>query len=300
MDIKEEILKLKKDRKAVILAHNYQLPEIQDTADYLGDSLELAKISRGLDSELIVFCGVKFMAETAKILSPKKTVLLPAEDAGCPLADSITKEELLSLRSRYPQAKVVSYVNTSAVIKAETDVCCTSANAVGVVKNIESRQVIFVPDKNLGAWVKKKVLDKEIIVWQGSCYVHEKFSLEDLEQSRKDHSLAEILVHPECRPEVQDKADFVLSTSGMLRRAKESSSKEFIIGTEYDMIHRLKKDVPSKKFFSLGGLKICRDMKKITLKELYVSLLENKYEVFLDEGVLSKAEKPLLEMVKYA
>lgn len=295
-----DIVRLKKNRKAVILAHNYQLPEIQDKADFLGDSLELAKISRRLDSELIVFCGVRFMAETAKILSPEKTVLLPAEEAGCPLADSITKEELLSLKSRYPQAKVVSYVNTSAVIKAETDVCCTSANAVEVVRNIESRQVIFVPDRNLGAWVRKKVPDKKIIVWQGSCYVHEKFSLEDIERSRRDHPLAEILVHPECRPEVQDKADFVLSTSGMLKRAKESSSEEFVIGTETDMIYRLKKENPSKKFFSLGESKVCRDMKKITLKELYVSLLENKYEVFLDEVTLSRAEKPLSEMVKYA
>ena len=300
MGIREEILKLKKDRKAVILAHNYQLPEIQDIADFLGDSLELAKISQRLDSELIVFCGVRFMAETAKVLSPKKTVLLPAEGAGCPLADSITKEELLSLKSCYPQAKVVSYVNTSAEIKAETDVCCTSANAVGVVKNIESGQVIFVPDKNLGAWVKKNVLDKEIIVWQGSCYVHEKFSLDDLDKSRKDYPLAEILVHPECRPEIQDKADFVVSTSGMLKRAKESPSKEFIIGTESEMIYRLKKGNPSKKFFSLGEPKVCRDMKKITLKELYSSLLENKYEISFDEEVLSKAEKPLSEMAKYA
>ncbi|MFH1503818.1 MAG: quinolinate synthase NadA [Candidatus Omnitrophota bacterium] len=300
MSIKEKIIELKKKQGAVVLAHNYQLPEIQDAADYLGDSLELSKISQSLKERVIVFCGVRFMAETAKILSPDKKVILPVEDAGCPLADTIEPGQLRELKQKYPDAWVVSYVNSSAEIKALSDVCCTSANAVKVVKNIKAKQVIFIPDKNLGWWVQKNVTDKEIILWQrGYCYVHQDFALEELGQARRDYPKAEILVHPECRKEILERADFVVSTSGMLKRVRESSAREFIIGTEEGMIYRLKKENPDKFFHSLGNLRVCKDMKKISLEDLYRALKEGIFEVELDIEVINKASIALGRMVEY-
>jgi quinolinate synthase len=298
-DLTRKIAELKEKKKAIILAHNYQLPQIQDTADFLGDSLELSKISKGLKENLIVFCGVRFMAETAKILSAKKKVILPAEDAGCPLADTITVESLKRLKNANPGAPVVSYVNTSAEIKAESDVCCTSANAVSVVKNIASKKVIFVPDQNLGRWVQVHNPSKEIINWPGYCYVHQLFNLSDIESARKNFPGAEILVHPECRPEVQDNADFVLSTSGMLKRAKESAAKVIVVATEEGLIYRLKKENPDKRFYSLGNARICLNMKKTTLGDLYRALEEEKIEITLDKQIIAKAKRALEEMVKY-
>ncbi len=298
-DLIIKILELKEKLKAVILAHNYQVPEIQEIADYLGDSLELAKISRNLKEDVIVFCGVKFMAETAKILSPEKKVLLPVLNAGCPLADTITSGELLSLKKENPNSWVVSYVNTSAEIKALSDVCCTSSNAVKVVRNIPADEVIFVPDKNLGDWVKKNVPHKKVIVWKGFCYVHERFSEEDLKKVRRIYPDAVVMVHPECPSSVQDAADFVVSTSGMLKEAKRSSSKEFIIGTEEGLIYRLKKENPQKEFYSLGASHICVDMKKITLNELYEALSKGQYEITLDEDIIKKAKKSLERMVEF-
>jgi quinolinate synthase len=297
--LKKEILKLKERKKAIILAHNYQLPQIQEIADFKGDSLELAKISYQLSSSLVVFCGVRFMAETTKILSPQKKVLLPASDAGCPLADTITPDDLIQLRKKYPDAWVVSYVNTSAQIKALSDVCCTSSNAVKVVKNVPTKKVIFIPDKNLGWWVKTNVPEKEIIIWQGFCYIHQQFTLEDLEESRRVFPDAEVIVHPECDPEILKRADFVLSTSGMLKHASKSSSKRFIIGTEEGLIYRLRKENPSKEFYSLGAARICLNMKKTTLKELYLSLEEEIYQIKLDREVIEKAKKSLERMVNY-
>lgn len=299
MDIKKEILKLKKAKNAVILAHNYQILQVQEIADYLGDSLELAKISKGLKQEIIVFCGVRFMAETAKILSPGKEVLLPVYDAGCPLADMITVEELSELKKNNPDAWVVSYVNTPAEIKAISDVCCTSANAISVVKNIPSKKVIFVPDKNLGWWAEKNVPGKEMILWPGFCLVHEYFSLKDLEDSRAAQPGAEVIVHPECRREVIETADFVLSTSGMLKRVKESKADKFIIGTEEGMIHRLRKENTDKKFFSLGTAKTCINMKMTTLDDVYASLSEDKHKIVLGQEIIDKARVSLERMVKY-
>ncbi|MBU2265478.1 MAG: quinolinate synthase NadA, partial [Candidatus Omnitrophica bacterium] len=226
--LQEKVLKLKRKKRAIILAHNYQIPQVQDIADFTGDSLELSKISRNLKEETIVFCGVKFMAETAKILSPRKKVLLPVLDAGCPLADMITPVDLIELKKQYPKAWVVSYVNSSAEIKALSDVCCTSANAVTVVKNVPVKQVIFVPDKNLGWWVAKNLPDKEIILWPGFCLVHEYFTIEDLLKTRKAYPQAQILVHPECRREILEAADSVLSTAGMLKEVKSSGKSEFV------------------------------------------------------------------------
>jgi len=297
--MKKKILKLKKELGAVILAHNYQIPEIQDIADFLGDSLELARISKDLKQEIIVFCGVKFMAETVKILSPQKKVLLSAPDAGCPLADMISPGQLIELKRKHPHAWTVTYVNTSAEIKALSDVCCASANAVEVVKNLPANEIIFIPDKNLGWWVKTNVPQKKIIIWPGFCYVHQLFRLSDLDEAKRVHPDAEILVHPECRPQILKRTEHVFSTSGMLKRAKEFSSKKFIIGTEEGLIYRLKKENPDKDFYSLGSARICSDMKKTTLKELYQTLKTQQYEVTLPKSIIDKAKKTLKEMVRY-
>ncbi len=228
----EEIKKLKEKKNAVILAHNYQIPEIQDIADFTGDSLELAKKASEIkDADLVFFCGVRFMAETARILNPEKRVFLPAYDAGCPLADMAKVEDVIGMKKKYPEAWIVSYVNTSAEVKAISDVCCTSSNAAKVIKNVPVDSIIFLPDKNLGYYVQKQVPEKKLILWDGHCFVHRMFRIEDLKVAREKYPGAEILVHPECDPEIQENADYVLSTSGMLKRAKVSESKIFIIGT---------------------------------------------------------------------
>lgn len=297
--LQEKILKLKKESNASLLVHNYQVSEIQDIGDYIGDSLGLAKISKELKSEIIVLCGVKFMAETVKILSPEKKVLLPVREAGCPLADMISHDELIELKKIHPDAWVVSYVNTSAEIKALSDVCCTSANAVEVVRNVPVKKVIFIPDRNLGEWVKMNVPEKEIILWQGFCVVHEYFSLKDLEYARKLHPDARILVHPECRKEILEASDSVLSTSGILKEANTSKVNKFIIGTEEGIIHRLKKENPKKEFYSLGNAKICINMKKITLKDVHDSLLEKKYDIEVEKEIRDNARQALERMVSY-
>ncbi|MBU2103070.1 MAG: quinolinate synthase NadA, partial [Candidatus Omnitrophica bacterium] len=297
MDLKKEIAKLKEQKRAFILAHNYQIPEIQDLADFVGDSLELSKISKSSSADLVVFCGVKFMAQTAKILSPAKRVLLPAPDAGCPLSDTIVPEELLALKKKHPDAWVVSYVNTSAEIKAASDVCCTSSNAVSIVKNVPVKKIIFVPDKNLGWWVARNVPEKDIIIWQGFCYVHEQFTRGELEKAKTIFPDAVVLVHPECRQEVIERADVVLSTAGMLKYAKESKSARFIIGTEEGLLHKLKKENPAKEFYSLGCAKTCLNMKKTTLQELYYSLRDEVHEINLDKAIIDKASIALSRMV---
>lgn len=294
-----DILDFKRKKQALILAHNYQIPQIQDIADFVGDSLELAKTSKAIEGPLVVLCGVKFMAETAKILSPKKRVLLPAPLAGCPLADTITPQDVIGLKKKYPGAWVVSYVNTSAEIKALSDVCCTSSNAVSVVKNVPTDKVIFIPDKNLGWWVKKNVPEKTVITWNGFCYVHEQFSLEELKKAKKTFPDAEIIVHPECKKEILDAADYVVSTSGMLKRVKESTATKFIIGTEEGLIYKLQKENPGKEFYSLGCAKTCVNMKQTTLNELYLSLKNEVHEVELDGEIIKKATLALERMVQY-
>ncbi len=298
-ELKEQIFQLKRKRKALLLVHNYQIPEVQNMADFLGDSLGLSKKSRGASEETIVFAGVRFMAETAKILSPKKTVLLPVQEAGCPLAEMIEPQELIDLKKEHPDSWVVSYVNTTAEIKALSDVCCTSANAISVVKNVPVKKVIFVPDRNLGWWVKKNLPEKEIILWPGYCFVHEYFSLKDLRTARQLHPDAEIMVHPECVKEVLEEADSVLSTSGMLRRAKESKADKFIIGTEEGLIYRLSKENPDKKFYSLGSGKVCTNMKMTILDDIYRALAKNEYKIELDPEIIKKAKIALERMVSY-
>ncbi len=297
--MKEDIRRIKQEKGAVILAHNYQLPEIQDMADFVGDSLELARKSAEIKCKLLVFCGVKFMAETAKILSPEKKVLLPEIDAGCPMADMAQPEKVVELKEKHPDAWIVSYVNTSAEVKAVTDVCCTSANADRVVKNVPAKKVIFLPDKNLCGYVRKRVPEKEILCWDGNCYVHDRFTADEVRKARAIHPDAEIIVHPECRPEVQELADGIYSTSGILRRARETKSRKLIIGTEEGMIYRLKKENPEKEFYSLGSAKICYNMKKITLKSLKTALEEDKYEITLPEEIMTKARLSLERMLEY-
>jgi len=298
MNILEEINKLKKEKNAIILVHNYQRPEIQDIADFLGDSLGLAKQAAKTKARIIVFCGVRFMAETAKILSPKKTVIIPRKDAGCPMADMITVEDLRRLKKNYPDAKVVSYVNTNADVKAESDVCCTSTNAVKVVKNISAKRIIFTPDKNLAAYCQRFV-NKEIIPWNGYCYVHEKIREEEVCLAKEKLPDALLLVHPECNPSVIDLADEVLSTSGMVSFAKKSGKKRFLIGTEEGLIYRLQKENPGKEFYTAGTAKMCRNMKLTTLNDVYLSLKEERYAIELPEGIIKSAQKALTAMLKY-
>ena len=298
MNIVEEIIKLKKEKNAIILVHNYQRPEIQNIADSLGDSLGLAREAAKTDAWIIVFCGVRFMAETAKILSPEKTVIIPRKNAGCPMADMITAEDLRILKEKYPGAKVVSYVNTNADVKAESDICCTSANAIKVVRNIKAEKIIFTPDKNLAAYCQR-FTDKEIIPWNGYCYVHEKIREEEVRLAKEKFPDALLLVHPECNPSVIDLADEVLSTSGMLSFAKKSDKKRFLIGTEEGLIYRLKKENPGKDFYAAGTAKMCRNMKLTTLNDVYFSLKEERYAIELPEGIIKSAQKALEAMLKY-
>lgn len=297
--LKRKIRMLKEEKNAVILAHNYQIPSIQDAADFLGDSLELARTSKDLNVPLIVLCGVTFMAETVKILSPAKKVLLPVRDAGCPLAQGITPRQVRELKEKYPDAGVVTYVNSSAEVKALSNICCTSGNAVSIVKNAPYKKIIFIPDKNLGWWVKKNVPEKEIILWEGFCYVHQLYTLGDLLNAKKAHPEAEILVHPECRQEILEHADYVLSTSGMLKRARQSPKNGFIIGTEEGILYRLKKENPAKQFYPLAPGHVCEDMKKTDLVSLHGSLEKEQWQVHLTDYIISGAKHAIEEMIKY-
>lgn len=298
INLRKKISELKKRKGAVILAHSYQLPEIQDLADSIGDSLELSRKAATLEEDLIVFCGVEFMAESAKILSPQKTVLLPRREADCFLAEMIDIEGLRRLKTKHPEAKVVCYVNTSADIKAESDVCCTSANAVKVVSNIDAEKIIFVPDRNLAHYVSRHT-DKKIIPWDGYCYIHQRMRTHELEATKLAHPDAKVLVHPECRPEVVEMADEVLSTSGILRFCKESNNRSFIIGTEEGLIHRARLENPDKMFYPLGTPRMCVGMKVTRLTDLYDSLNEEKYPIEVPEDIAVKARASLDQMLEY-
>jgi quinolinate synthase len=293
----EKIRELKKERKAIILAHNYQRPEIQDIADIVGDSLDLSRKAAATDAAVIVFCGVYFMAESAAILSPEKTVLLPVKEAGCQLADMITAQELRKKKEENPQAAVVCYVNSSAEVKAESDICCTSANGIGVVNSLEEDKILFVPDEHLGRYVASKT-KKDVILWEGFCPTHYNLLPKDILRAKKEYPEAKVLVHPECRLSVIDLADEALSTNGMLEYVKKSESKEFIIGTEMGIIHRLKKENPSKKFYLASENLICPSMKLITLKEIAQSLEEMRYKIEIPEEVRKKAKKTLDKMLE--
>lgn len=297
MDIIDRIKSLAKEKDAVILAHNYTRPEIQDIADFVGDSLELSRTASKLSSKVIVFCGVHFMAETAYILSPEKTVLLPDIYAGCPMANMITAEQLRELKKNHPKAKVVCYVNSSAEVKAESDICCTSANAVDIVNRVDSEEIIFVPDKYLGSYVSK-ITKKNLILWEGYCPVHAMIKPEDILKMKSLHPNAKVVVHPECPPGVIELADAVRSTSGMLRYVKETDSQEFIIGTETGIIYRMKRENPDKTFYPVRQNFICVNMKKLTLEKVLSSLEEDKYKIVVPEDIRVKALKAIEEMLR--
>jgi quinolinate synthase len=297
-NLKKQIAKLKKKRNAIIMVHNYQRDEIQDIADISGDSLALSEAAVGVKADVIVFCGVRFMAESASILNPKKTVLLPVKEAGCPLADMITVEKVKAKRKEFPEAAVVCYVNSSARVKAESDIACTSSNAVQVVKSLPNKQIIFVPDKNLATFVQSKAPEKEIIAWEGFCPTHVRVQEEDIIKTKKLHPAAEIVVHPECNPGVQALADHICSTAGMFKYVKSSNKKEIIIGTEAGMLYKLRKDNPDKQFYLPTENLICPTMKLTTLGWVVRSLELMVYEIKVPEEIAVPARKTLERMLK--
>lgn len=297
MPIQAEVRNWKKKRNAVILAHNYQRPEVQDIADALGDSLALSMKAAQTNSDIIVFCGVDFMAESAKVLNPEKKVLHPNLAAKCPMAAMIDVEGLRELKQEHPDAIVVGYVNTSAECKTEIDICCTSSNAVKIVSKVPQRKVIFVPDSNLGLYVQRFVKDKEIIFYPGYCPTHVEIRKEDLLELRQQYPEAELMVHPECTPDVIDIADFVLSTEGMVRHVKESPKKSFIVGTERNMVYRLRKEIPNKHYIEVPAA-LCPNMREISLQDVLYSLQNLEPEITLSEETIRKARIPLEKMVE--
>lgn len=296
--LKKKIAKLKKKRNAVIITHNYQRDEVQEIADISGDSLALAQAAVRTDADVIVFCGVHFMAESASILNPGKIVLLPVVEAGCPLADMVTLQKLRAIKKHHPDAAIVCYVNTSAEVKAESDIACTSSNAVEIVKSLKEKKVIFVPDKNLGRYVQSHVQDKEIILWEGFCPTHIRVQEEDVIRTKKLHHAAEFIAHPECNPEVLALADHICSTGGMFTYVKQSGAKEFIIGTEAGMLYKLQKENPDKRFYLPTQNLVCANMKLITLGWVAHSLEKMVYEVKVSDDVREKALKTLEKMLR--
>jgi quinolinate synthase len=292
----EEIRRLKEERSAILLVHNYQPAEIQDIADLTGDSLELSRAAATMEGEVIVFCGVDFMAETAAILSPQKTVLLPAEDACCPMAQMITADELNLAKSRHPDAAVVCYVNTTAEVKAESDICCTSSNAVKVVNSLEQDTIIFVPDQNLARYAQR-FTKKTILPWEGFCIVHDRITPEQVQAAQKAHPDAVVLVHPECRPGVIDLADHVASTSGIIQHVCSSKEQEFIIGTEVGILHRLHRQCPEKRCFPLAEEAICRNMKKTDLAKIRDTLVTLRPRITVPEEIAVRARGAIERML---
>ncbi|UCF71559.1 MAG: quinolinate synthase NadA [candidate division WOR-3 bacterium] len=288
-DIRQQIESLKQKKNALILAHNYQVPEIQDIADYVGDSLELARISQGIKQDTILLCGVYFMAEITKILNPDKTVLMPDQHAGCPMANMITPALLSAAKQDHPKAAVVCYVNSNADVKALTDICCTSANGVKVAESLSEDEILFIPDQYLGAYVSKSLPRKRFHLWPGYCPTHMVFSREGLEKLKEEYPGAKIVAHPECRLDVQEIADRICSTSQMITYAKDSEAKHFIICTELGMLHRLKKENPEKVFIAGSPNAICPNMKLTTLEKILWSLERNEFEITVDEQMRIQA-----------
>jgi len=296
-ELVEKISALKKRRNAVILAHNYQLGEVQDIADFVGDSLELSQRAAETDAGVIVFCGVQFMAETASILCPDKVVLLPDINAGCPLANMITAERLRAKKKEHPQAVVVCYVNSSAEVKAESDICCTSANAVEVIESLDAREILFVPDQYLGHYVSART-GKKMILWPGFCPTHVRIKPERIKELKQEYPQAKVVVHPECRPEVIALADEVLSTGGMCRYAKRDEVREMVVGTEVGIIHRLRKENPGKRFIPISEQAVCPNMKLITLEKVLWSLEEMSPKVKVPEGIRLRAKAAVDKMLR--
>lgn len=293
-----EIRRLAGEKRAVILAHNYQRPEVQDVADYVGDSLGLSRQAAASEARLIVFCGVHFMAETAAILAPDRKVVLPELGAGCPMAAMVDLEGLQDLKDAHPGAVVVSYVNTTAAVKALSDICCTSANVVNIVRSIPAdREIIFTPDWNLGAFAAKKT-GRKMILWPGFCPTHDLIRVEDVERARAAHPGAKVVVHPECDTAVSDIADAVESTSGMIRFCREDDAEEYLIGTEVGMLYRLSKDCPGKRFWPVTELAVCPNMKLTTLDKVVRALQREDPVVSVDEETRTKALQAVRRMVE--
>jgi quinolinate synthase len=297
VDLQKEIRALKDERNAVILGHNYQREEVQDISDFLGDSYGLSVQATKTTAGVIVFCGVDFMAESAKILNPEKVVLHPNLKSRCPMAAMVDVQGLRDLKAEHPGAPVVSYVNTSADVKAESDICCTSANAVKIVQSLVEPKIIFVPDTNLGLYVQRYVKDKEIVFWPGYCPTHMDIQVEDLRELKEQHPAAEILVHPECTPDVIDFAGHAYSTEGIIQHVKTSPKREFIIGTESNMIHRLKREAPGKVFYGLPNA-TCPNMREISLEDVRDSLAKMQHRVELPADIIRKARLPLERMLR--
>lgn len=319
--LQDAILKFKREKNAIILAHNYQRDEVQDIADYVGDSLELSRTAATIDCSVIVFCGVHFMAESASILSPRKTVLLPEAEAGCPMAEMISVDAprpvrtsfpgfsnppafvypaaytLRDIKQQYPGVPVVAYVNTTAAVKAESDICCTSANVVKIVESLPGDSVICIPDKNLSLWAARNT-NKKIIAWDGYCNIHERVTPEDVARAKTEHPDALVIAHPECRLDVLEMADHVTSTSGMLRFAGSSEAREFIIGTEVGLMHRLRKENPGKTFYPLRKDMICPNMKKTTLQSIIRAFTENRNIIKVPEAIRVPAKRALDRMLE--
>ncbi len=294
----EKIQRLKKQKNAIILVHNYQIPEVQDIADYIGDSLGLSRTASSTDADVIVFCGVHFMAETASILCPDKIVLMPDINAGCPMADMITANQLREFKKEHPKAKVLAYINTSAEVKAETDICCTSSNAIMVAESLKDvEEIIFVPDKYLANYVSTKT-NKKFISWDGYCPTHVKILPEDILKQKKTHPNAKVIVHPECTPAVIQLADKVLSTGEMCRYARASNTSEIIVGTEIGLVYRLQKENPEKKFYPATEQAICPNMKLTTLEKVLWCLEDMKYEVKVIERIRIKARRAVDRMLE--
>ncbi|WP_336790726.1 quinolinate synthase NadA [Paenibacillus sp. MMO-177] len=295
-ELRERLMQLKKERNAIILAHYYQRDEIQEVADFRGDSFLLAQKAAQTDADVIVFCGVHFMGESAKILAPNKTVIIPDERAGCPMADMVNVDGLRKLKAQHPNATVVTYINSSAEIKAETDICCTSANAVKVVNSVESDEVIWVPDKNLGHYVQQNT-DKKMIIWEGYCNTHDMLTVKDVEEMKAKYPNAQFVVHPECRPEVVELGDFVGSTTAIIKYCKESDCQEFIVGTEDGTGYQLRLDSPNKTFHFASKYLVCPNMKVNNLKKLVKCLETMQPQIYVPDHVADEARKSLERML---
>ena len=295
--LSEKILKLKKEKNAIILAHLYQIPEIQEIADYVGDSYYLSQVARDAKEDLIIFCGGKFMAESAKVLSPEKTVILPAPNAGCPMADMAEVEDVEEMIKKYPDAFKVCYINSSYEVKALCDASVTSSSALNIIKNIPNKQILFLPDQNLGGYISEFFPEKEFILWRGFCPTHHRITAEDIIKAKEEHPNVKVLSHPECSKEVRDLSDYIGSTSGIINYATECEDKEFIIATEEGVLHQLKKKNPDKKFY-FPEVMVCPNMKKTSLQDVYDALDGKKEEVILDEEIRKKALTSLENMHK--
>ena len=296
--LSEKILKLKKEKNAIILAHLYQIPEVQEIADYVGDSYYLSQVARDAKEDLIIFCGVKFMAESAKVLSPEKTVILPAPNAGCPMADMAEVEDVEEMIKKYPDAFKVCYINSSYEVKALCDASVTSSSALKIMKNIPNKQILFLPDQNLGGYISEFFPEKEFILWKGFCPTHHRITAEDIIKAKEEHPNVKVLSHPECSKEVRDLSDYIGSTSGIINYATECEDKEFIIATEEGVLHQLKKKNPDKKFY-FPEMMVCPNMKKTGLQDVYDALDGKKEEVILDEEIRKKALTSLENMHKF-